>query len=76
MRKTSVYLSADEAEGLRQLAVREARSQADLIREAIRARIGTAAGPRTFHSMAAGSSDRSKPRRWTSDEVYVKTKGG
>ena len=38
MRKTSVYLTDDEAEGLRQLAVREGRPQAELIREGVRQR--------------------------------------
>src|SRR3989304_1369166 len=36
MRKTSVYLTDDEAEGLRRLAVREGRPQAELIREGVR----------------------------------------
>ena len=35
MRKTSVYLSEEEAQGLRRVAAREAKSQAELIREGV-----------------------------------------
>jgi len=82
MRKTSVYLTDDEAEGLRRLAVREGRAQAELIREGVRrviADIETA--PRTFRSLARGHVDRvapedaiaaDRPPRWTSDELYDK----
>jgi Ribbon-helix-helix protein, copG family len=76
MRKTSVYLPAEEAEGLRQLAVREGRPQAELIREGIRRVLaGVAPPPRTFRSMGVARSGASKPRRWTSDELYQKAKG-
>jgi len=37
MRKTSVYLSDDDTERLRQLAQREGRSQAEIIRAALSA---------------------------------------
>jgi hypothetical protein len=77
MRKTSVYLTADEAEGLRRLAVREGKAQAELIREGIRRVIAEgAAASRTFRSMGSGSSGGRKPARWTSDELYRKTRGG
>ena len=36
MRKASVYLTRDESEGLRRLAVRAGPPQAELIREGIR----------------------------------------
>jgi hypothetical protein len=76
MRKTSVYLTQDEAEGLRRLAVREGRPQAELIREGVRRVIAEAGSrPRVFHSRAAGRSDRSKPSRWTSEELYRKAVG-
>lgn len=76
MRKTSVYLTADEAEGLRQLAVREGRPQAELIRDGIRRVIAeSGARPRTFRSLGIARSDGSKPRRWNSDELYRKAKG-
>ena len=76
MRKTSVYLTAEEAEGLRQLAVREGRPQAELIREGIRRVIADVEPqPRTFRSMGVGRSGGAKPRRWTSGELYRKAKG-
>ena len=78
MRKTSVYLTDEEAEGLRRLAVREGRAQAELIREGVRrviAEIETQ--PRTFRSLAAGRGGRAatKAARWTSDELYRKAMG-
>jgi hypothetical protein len=77
MRKTSVYLTDDEAEGLRRLAVREGRAQADLIREGVRHVISEVEGrPRTFHSLGAGRGGRSRPVRWSADELYRKTMGG
>ena len=81
MRKTSVYLTSDEAEGLRRLAVREGRSQAELIREGIRRVIQEVeATPRTFRSMGAGRGGRSagakgRPPSWSSDELYRKAMG-
>ena len=76
MRKTSVYLTTDESEGLRRLAVREGRSQAELIREGVRHLIeADQSKPRTFRSMGAGRSGPRAARpgshtRWTSEEVY------
>lgn len=81
MRKTSVYLTSDEAEGLRRLAVREGRSQAELIREGIRRVIEDVdAKPRTFRSMGAGrggmtAGAQAQPRGWPSDELYRKAMG-
>ena len=76
MRKTSVYLTADEAEGLRRMAVREGRPQAELIREGIRRVLAEAVEPqRAFRSMAVGRSGGRKPRHWTSDELYRKAMG-
>lgn len=55
MRKTSVYLTDDEAEGLHRVAAREGRPQAELIREGVRRVIADAdSGPRTFHSLGKG----------------------
>lgn len=77
MRKTSVYLTDEEAEGLRRLAVREGRAQADLIREGVRrviAEIETQ--PRTFRSLGAGrGGGATKAARWTSRELYRKAMG-
>ena len=76
MRKTSVYLTDDEAEGLRELAVREGRPQAELIREGVRQVIAAAGDrPRTFRSLGAGRSGGVKPGRWTSDELHSKVMG-
>jgi hypothetical protein len=81
MRKTSVYLTTDEAEGLRRLAVREGRSQAELIREGIRRVIeDVAATPRTFRSLGAGrggkaAAGQERQPAWTSKELYRKTMG-
>lgn len=55
MRKTTVYLSDDEIEGLRALAARTGRSMADLIREGVRSLIKRPP-KRRFNSMGAGES--------------------
>ena len=82
MRKTSVYLTDDEAEGLRQLAAREGRPQAELIREGVRKVIGEAGDrPRRFRSLGIGRGHGGAPAgegragRWTSDELYDKAMG-
>jgi hypothetical protein len=76
MRKTSVYLTDDEAEGLRRLAVREGRPQADLIREGVRKVIAEIESqPRTFRSLATGRGGGKRPATWTSDELYRKAMG-
>jgi hypothetical protein len=76
MRKTSVYLTDEEADGLRELAVREGRPQAELIRDGVR-RVIAAAGerPRTFRSLGVGRSGRAKPGHWTSAELHRKVMG-
>lgn len=71
MRKTSVYLTEDEAEGLRTLAATTGRSQAELIREGVRRVLARRPG-RTFHSMAAGASGGQLPRRWSADELAAR----
>lgn len=81
MRKTSVYLTSDEAEGLRRLAVREGRSQAELIREGIRRVIeDVESKPRSFRSMGAGRGGKTagadaQPPSWRSGELYRKAMG-
>ncbi len=77
MRKTSVYLTEEEAEGLRRLAVREGRPQAELIREGVRRVIAAEIEkPRTFRSLGVGRADGTRPQRWTSDELHRKATGG
>ncbi len=74
MRKTSVYLTDDEAEGLRRVAVREGRPQAELIREGVRhviAELGST--PRTFRSMGKGHGPDYAP--WTAADVHDKVMG-
>ena len=72
MRKTTVYLSDDEVEGLRRVAAETGTSQSDLIRRGLRTVLGDAPSHRVFHSMGKGASGGRRPRRWTSDEVYDK----
>ena len=77
MRKTSVYLTEDEAEGLRRLAAREGRAQAELIREGVRRVIAEIeAQPRMFRSLGFGRGGGRKPGRWTPDEAHRKVMGG
>jgi len=74
MRKTSVYLSDEEAEGLRELARATGRSQAELIREGVR-RLLRRAPKRAFHSMGKGAGDGSGVRRWDADELAARRLG-
>lgn len=48
MKKTSVYLEEEHVERLRQLARRERRSQAEVLRDAIAAYAERAVSPRAF----------------------------
>lgn len=76
MKKTSVYITAEEAEGLRRLAVREGRSQAELIREGIRYIIDAAtAKPRRFHSLGRGRGSGRPYEPWDANELYRKVMG-
>ena len=76
MRKTSVYLSDEEAEGLRRISAAEGRPQADLIREGIRRVIDAAdSEPRKFRSLGIGRGGGRPVERWTSADVYAKVMG-
>lgn len=66
-----MYLTDDEAEGLRALARRTGRSQAELIREGVR-QVLSRQPRRTFHSMARGASDSSAARRWDADDLAAR----
>ena len=72
MRKTSVYLSDEEANRLAQLVRVTGKSQSDLIRQGIA--LVTAAQPRPkriFHSRGVGHGDGTHPGRWDADELYA-----
>ncbi len=76
MRKTSVYLTDQEAEGLRRLAVITGKPQAELVREGIRRVISEAeAAPRTFRSLGRGHGGGKPYARWPSEELYRKVMG-
>ena len=76
MRKTSVYLTDDEAEGLRRVAVREGRPQAELIREGVRLVIAEAElEPRTFRSLGKGRGGGRSYERWPAQQLHDKVMG-
>ncbi len=74
MRKTTVYLREDEAEGLRLLSVATGKSQAELIREGVR-RLLQEGLSRTYHSMGKGEGTGELRPRWDPDDVRKKTFG-
>ena len=76
MRKTSVYLTDEEAEGLRRMASATGRSQADLIRDGIRHVLGSASpSPRQFHSLGKGQGGGDPYAPWDPDDLYRKVMG-
>ncbi len=76
MRKTSVYLTDDEAESLRRVAVREGRPQAELIREGVRRVIEDAeSAPRDFRSLGKGRGGGSSHQPWASADLHNKVMG-
>jgi hypothetical protein len=75
MRKTTVYLEDEEADGIRRLAAETGKSQADLIREGVR-RVLRRSPNRKFHSMGIGEAAGKQHRvGWTPSEVYRKAFG-
>lgn len=71
MHKTSVYLTPEEAQGLRLVASRTGRSQAELIREGVRLVTGAPGREqRTFRSMAKGRGGGAPHRRWDADKLH------
>ena len=75
MRKTSVYLTDEEAEGLRRVAMATGKSQAELIREGVRHVIDTEGGARQFRSLGKGRGGREPYTPWTPEELYTKVIG-
>lgn len=74
MKKTTVYLNEDDAEGLRRASAETGRSQSELIRDGIRRVIGRRP-KRKFHSMGKGASGRGYDGGWDADELYEKVMG-
>lgn len=71
MRKTSVYLSEDEAAALSRAAAASGVSRSELIREGVRQVAASHTVPsRTFHSLGKGHGGGTARRSWTSDELY------
>jgi ribbon-helix-helix CopG family protein len=76
MKKTSVYLTEEEAGDLRRLAVREGKPQAELIRDGVRRVIADAAHkPRAFRSLGMGRGGGEAVVRWDPSKVYDKAMG-
>jgi Arc/MetJ-type ribon-helix-helix transcriptional regulator len=76
VRKTSVYLSDDEADGLRRAAEATGRSQSELIRAGIQMVLqASGVGKRQFHSMGKGHGGGAPYAPWDSDEVYKAVTG-
>ena len=73
VKKTTIYLENDEAEGLRRLASQTGKSQAELVREIVRGLL--APGPRAFHSMASGRSSRGRTPDWEPEALYKRVMG-
>jgi len=71
MHKTSVYLTSDEVEQLRQAAARTGRSQAQLIREGLRlVTEQEQRAPRVFHSLGKGHGGGAPYRGWDAEELH------
>jgi len=76
MRKTSVYLSDQEAEQLRLLAIRDGRAQAELIREGVRHVIAESdPARRQYRSLGKGRGGGRPYERWPAGELYEKSMG-
>lgn len=76
MRKTSVYLTDDEAEQLRQVALREGRPQAELIREGVRRVIAEQSEAREYRSLGKGRGGGRPYEPWNPDALHRKAMGG
>jgi hypothetical protein len=76
MRKTSVYLSDDEAEGLRRAAATTGQSQAELIRAGVRRVVADLeARPRVFRSLGRGRGGGKPYTAWSSADLYRRVMG-
>jgi hypothetical protein len=70
--KTTVYLSEEEASGLRRLAAATGRSQSELIREGVR-HVVSRPPRRTFHSMGVAEGPPYEP--WDAAELFDRAMG-
>lgn len=76
VRKTSVHLTEQEAEQLRMTAVRQGRSQAELIREGVRRVIAQGSVQRReFRSLGMGHGEGTPSEGWRSGEFFKKAIG-
>jgi hypothetical protein len=76
MRKTSVYLTENEAEAIRRIAIRDGRPQAELIREGVRHVIAQASAERRqFRSLGAGRGGGKPYERWPARDLYERAMG-
>jgi hypothetical protein len=77
MRKTSVYLTDDEAEGLHRISAATGKAQAELIREGVRRVIAESEGkPRTFRSLGRGHGGGHPYTSWKAADLYKEAMGG
>jgi hypothetical protein len=70
--KTTVYLSEDEASGLRRLSAATGRSQSELIREGVR-HIVSRPPKRTFHSLGVAEGPPYSP--WDASQLLDRALG-
>jgi hypothetical protein len=75
MRKTSVYLSEDDAQRLSRVAALSGRPQSELIRDGIRHVIGAPATRRRFWSLGRGHGGGKPYTSWKSRELLRKVMG-
>lgn len=72
MKKTSVYLSEDDAARLGRVAAASGRPQSQIIREGIRSIIGAPAARRHFRSLGKGHGGGRPYSSWKSGELFRK----
>jgi hypothetical protein len=76
MRKTSVYLTDEEAEQLRQVSLRDGRPQAELIREGVRHVIAeSGVDRRQYRSLGQGRGGGQPYEPWSAGELYEQSMG-
>lgn len=75
MKKTSVYLSEDDAARLGRAAAASGRPQSEIIREGIRYVIGAPSARRHFRSLGKGHGGGRPYSAWKSRELLRKVMG-